>query len=211
MRKFGRIAAACAAVAVAAGIGLTAVPVQAAPNPGVWGESSLVVSSSVVDSLAAAGIAISATRHSTGVPVNGGVLISFPFTMRPDVDGLTAFGGGFKFTFPGSSAKAPIKFLRPWLATCSEGACLTALDFAVNGARDQLGSDPFFVVHITSSKQHKSPHHSGYAWAFKAEVHLTSKASVVNSLNEALGANVFTPGMKIGDMRAHYGWTAKVS
>jgi hypothetical protein len=211
MKKFGRIATACVAVAIAAGIGLTAVPAQATPNPDVWGESSLAVSWSVVDSLAAAGITISAARHSTGVPVDRGVLISFPFTMRPDVDGLTAFGGGFKFRFAGSSAKAPIKFLRPWLATCSEGACLTALDFAVNGARDQLGSDPFFVVHIISSKQHKSPHHSGYAWAFKAEVHLTSKASVVNSLNEALGANVFTPGMKIGDMRAHYGWTAKVS
>jgi len=103
MNKIGRIATACAAVAVAAGIGLTAVPAQAAPNPDVWGETNVVVSTYSLDTLAAAGIALKSTRHSVLVPVNDGALLSFPVTLRPATDGLLAHGGGLMFTFPGST------------------------------------------------------------------------------------------------------------
>jgi len=199
MKKIGRIATACAAAAVAAGIGLTAVPAQAAPNPGVWGQSDIIISTYSLDVLAAAGIALRPTRHSVLVPMRGGALLSLPVTLRPNTDGLIAHGGGFRFTFPESSTKVPIRLMRPWLETCtSPGSCDVLASLATNGTRINL-----FVVDYTSSSFHKGP--NGVAWAARGTVSLTNNASLVKRINLALGATIFKPGMEFGQIRTHYG------
>jgi len=198
MKKFGRILTACAAVAVAAGIGLTAAPAQASTAPGVSGDTSIVVPTSIVDALGGAGIALSPTRHSTAVAVDGGVLVGFPVTLRPAVDGLLAHGGGFKFTFPGSSAKAPIKFFRPWIETCSSvGPCPVVISVAINKTRIDL----FVVDNLTSSRHKKN---GVITETFRGSVFVTNDAGLVNQLNAALGANVLTPGMSFGNISSRY-------
>ncbi len=201
MNKIGRIATACAALGVAAGIGLTAVPAQAAPNPNVWGQSNIIVSASNVDALAAAGIALRPTRHSVLVPTTRGALLSLPVTLRPNTDGLIAHGGGFRFTFPESSTRVPIRLMRPWLESCTSpgGACDVRASLATNGTRINL-----FVVDYTSSSFHRGA--NGVAWAARGTVSLTNNASLVKRINLALGATIFKPGMEFGQIRTHYGF-----
>ena len=204
MNRFGRIATACAAVAVAAGIGLTAVPAQAAPNPNVWGQTNVVVSTYSLDTLAAAGIALTSTRHSALVPIKAGALLSLPVTLNPATDGLLAHGGGLKFTFPGSTTTAPITLMRPWLESCSspDTTCPTLVSLALNGARINL-----FVIDVTSSSSHTGPNGTGEA--FKGTLSVTNNASLVKKINLALGATIFKPGMLFGQVLSHWGVYAK--
>jgi hypothetical protein len=204
MNKIGRIATACAAVAVAAGIGLTAVPAQAAPNPDVWGQTNVIVSTYSLDTLAAAGIALRPTRHSVLLPITGGALLSLPVTLRPATDGLLAHGGGLKFTFPGSMTKAPITLMRPWLESCTspDNTCPTLVSLAINGTRINL-----FVVDVTSSSSHRGP--NGIGEAFKGTLRVTNNASLVKKINLALGATIFKPGLLFGQVLSHWGIYAK--